>query len=222
MRIIRKGCRGADVKILQRALHLIDDGIFGNLTDEAVRDFQKANNLVVDGIVGDKTWDALNIKDSISLNIKTKRKITELILHCTASREGVNQTVSSIRNCHIRDRKWSDIGYHFVIYLDGSIHTGRPLDKIGAHCSGHNSYSIGICYVGGLDKNNNPKDTRTDAQKKGLLELLTLLKKQYPNAKIIGHRDTSPDLNGNGTVEPSEWIKSCPCFDAAKEYSKIT
>lgn len=221
MRTIRKGCRGADVKILQRALHLIDDGIFGNLTDEAVRDFQKANSLVVDGVVGDKTWDALNIKDSSSLNIKTKRKITELILHCTASREGVNQTVSSIRNCHIRDRKWSDIGYHFVIYLDGSIHKGRPLDKIGAHCSGHNSYSIGICYVGGLDKNKNPKDTRTDAQKKGLLELLTQLKKQYPNAKIIGHRDTSPDLNGNGTVEPSEWIKSCPCFDATKEYSKI-
>lgn len=221
MRTIRKGCRGADVKILQRALHLIDDGIFGNLTDEAVRDFQKANSLVVDGIVGEKTWAALNIEGGSSLNITTKRKITELILHCTASQEGVNQTVSAIRNYHVKKRGWSDIGYHFVIYLDGSVHAGRPLDKIGAHCTGHNSYSIGICYVGGLDKNGKPKDTRTDAQKKGLLELITRLKKQYPKVKVIGHRDTSPDLNGNGTVEPSEWIKSCPCFEASTEYSKI-
>lgn len=206
---------------LQKTLHLIEDGIFGRLTEEAVMAFQRSHGLEADGVVGQKTWAALNIESGSSLNITTKRKITELILHCTASQEGVNQTVAAIRNYHIKKKGWSDIGYHFVIYLDGSIHTGRPLDKIGAHCPGHNSNSIGICYVGGLDKNKNPKDTRTDAQKKGLLELLTQLKKQYPNAKIIGHRDTSPDLNGNGTVEPSEWIKSCPCFDAKTEYKDL-
>ena len=162
MRTIRKGCRGADVKTLQRALHLIEDGIFGNLTDEAVRAFQQANGLSVDGVVGEKTWAALGVSDGDTpLNLSTKRKITELIVHCTASREGVNQTVAAIRKYHVNQRGWSDIGYHFVVYLDGTVHAGRPLDKIGAHCTGHNSYSIGICYVGGLDKNGKSKDTRT-------------------------------------------------------------
>ena len=91
----------------------------------------------------------------------------------------------------------------------------------GAHCTGHNTHSIGICYIGGLSANGKCKDTRTEKQKKALLNLLTNLRKLYPKAKIIGHRDTSPDKNGNGIIEPKEWVKECPSFDAKTEYKKV-
>ena len=93
----------------------------------------------------------------------------------------------------------------------------RPVERIGAHCKGHNEGSIGICYEGGLDIKGNPKDTRTAEQKKALKYLIMTLKKEFPIKEIAGHRDFSPDLNGNGTVEPEEWIKECPCFDVKGE-----
>lgn len=221
--LLKKGSRGNEVKVLQSALHLIPDGIFGKLTEEAVREFQKANGLKVDGIVGDKTWE----KISGSGIVKSKRKITEIIVHCTATPEGQDSTIAQIRLLH-RARGFSDIGYHYVIYRDGSRHVGRNVNIAGAHCLNHNSHSIGVSYVGGLE--NKPgvpyaklkaKDTRTDAQKDALIELLKELKRLYPTAKIIGHRDTSPDKNGDGLIEPSEWIKACPSFDAKEEYKGL-
>jgi N-acetylmuramoyl-L-alanine amidase len=105
-------------------------------------------------------------------------------------------------------RGFSDIGYHYVIYRDGSIHQGRSEDKIGAHCTNHNSISIGVCYIGGMDADNkNAKDTRTDAQKASLIELLKELKAKYPKATIHGHREFAN--------------KACPSFDALKEYADI-
>ena len=104
-------------------------------------------------------------------------------------------------------RGWSDIGYHYVVYLDGTIHEGRNVNISGAHCTGHNANSIGVVYVGGLDAKGNAKDTRTNAQKDGLLKLLKDLKKLYPKATIHGHREYAQ--------------KDCPCFDAKKEYSNI-
>ena len=102
------------------------------------------------------------------------------------------------------------------------------MDIIGSHVRGYNTYSIGVVYVGGLEyRPNTPykklrvKDTRTEAQKAALLSLLIDLRKLYPNAIIQGHRDFSPDLNHDGIIEPSEWIKSCPCFDAKNEYRRI-
>jgi N-acetyl-anhydromuramyl-L-alanine amidase AmpD len=114
-----------------------------------------------------------------------------------------------------------------MIYRDGSVHDGRSVDYGGAHCSGHNARSIGVCYVGGLENKNVPynqlkaKDTRTEEQRASLLSLLMDLRKLYPEALIMGHRDTSPDLNGDGIVEPWEWVKDCPSFDAMKEYAKV-
>ena len=200
--ILKKGSRGADVKVLQRYLHLYEDGIFGSLTEEAVREFQKANGLPADGIVGDETWNKLK---STTL-IKSKRRINEIIIHCSATKEGQNFTVSDIRKWHLA-RGFSEIGYHYIVYLDGSIHTGRNVDISGAHCTNHNSHSIGVCYIGGLDKLGKPKDTRTDRQKTALLRILSLLKGLYPNAKIYGHCNFAN--------------KACPCFDAKKEYSSI-
>ena len=135
------------------------------------------------------------------------RKINEIIVHCSATPEGRHVTVGQIRSWH-KQRGFKDIGYHYVIYLDGSIHAGRDESVVGAHCTGHNRFSIGVCYVGGVAKDcNTPKDTRTAAQKAALLSLLKLLKKKYPGASIHGHRDFA--------------AKACPSFDATKEYKGL-
>lgn len=212
MQTIKKGTKERDaVKVLQQLLHLQVDGIFGPLTEEAVKQFQKEHNLTQDGIVGPKTWEALGIKEpTLFANLKTKttkRTIKEIIVHCTATKEGVNQTVEQIRKYHVNNLGWSDIAYHFVVYLDGSIHAGRPVDRIGGHTKGHNTYSIGVVYVGGLDKNGKAKDTRTPAQKEALLKLIKQLKKDYPKATIHGHYEFAN--------------KACPCFKPKEEYKNI-
>lgn len=149
------------------------------------------------------------------------RKINEIIVHCTATKEGKDYTVADIDKWH-KARGWKGIGYHYVVYRDGTVHTGRPVNEIGAHCQGHNANSIGVCYVGGLTADGKtPKDTRTAAQKSALKKLLHTLKQRYPNARIVGHRDLSPDTNHNGKVDKWEWIKACPCFDAIPEYANI-
>lgn len=135
------------------------------------------------------------------------RPINKIIVHCTATPEGRDVTVEEIDAWH-RKRGFKSIGYHYVIYLDGSIHKGREDDKIGAHCVGYNSRSLGVCYVGGLAKDGKtPKDTRTEAQKQSLYKLLKMLKTKYPEARIFGHRDFA--------------AKACPCFDATKEYESL-
>ena len=117
---------------------------------------------------------------------------------------------------------WSDIGYHYVVYLDGTVAAGRPEGVVGAHVAGHNTGSLAISYVGGVTKGTlKPKDTRTPAQKAAIEKLLADLVARYPIKGIKGHRDFSPDKNKNGLVEPSEWIKSCPCFDAIPAYKHL-
>ncbi|MCH5318631.1 MAG: N-acetylmuramoyl-L-alanine amidase [Paramuribaculum sp.] len=134
------------------------------------------------------------------------RKIDEIIVHCTATPRGRETTVADIDLWH-RARGWKGIGYHWVVYLDGSIHAGRPEEKQGAHCSGHNGRSIGVVYVGGIEKDGRASDTRTEAQKAALIRLLRELKERYPGAKIHGHREFA--------------AKACPCFDAKKEYEGL-
>lgn len=136
-----------------------------------------------------------------------KRTIREIIVHCSATPEGRDYTVEQIRQCHLA-RQFNDIGYHYVIYRDGSIHKGRDESLIGAHCLGHNASSIGVCYVGGCGYDGKtPKDTRTPEQKTSLIKLLKELKGKYPDAKIYGHRDFAN--------------KACPSFDATSEYKDL-
>ena len=204
--ILGKGSCGEYVKKLQRALNLVEDGKFGSLTEEAVKAFQIANGLKPDGVVGEKTWEKLP-KMGVGLQ-RSKRFINKIIVHCTATPEGRVETVESIRNMH-KSQGWADIGYHYVVYLDGSIHNGRNVDIIGAHCYGYNANSIGVVYVGGCDKKMKAKDTRTEKQKESLVKLLKDLRKLYPTAKIYGHKD----LDKKG--------KDCPCFNAKEKYKKI-
>lgn len=133
------------------------------------------------------------------------RTITLLIVHCSATPEGQSLDFETCRNDHLLHRGFSDIGYHFYLTRDGEIHRGRPLEKMGAHCRGHNRHSIGICYEGGLDKQGAPQDTRTLEQRGALLALLRELKRLFPHALIVGHHDLNPQ-------------KACPCFDVVREY----
>lgn len=198
MQTLRQGSRGNDVAKLQQALGLLPDGIFGPLTAEAVRDFQKSHSLNVDGIAGPKTFAALGLSDN-STPILMKRSINMIILHCTATPEGKEYSVDTIRHWHVHDRGWKDIGYHYVIHLDGSIDEGRDINVIGAHCTGYNSHSIGIVYVGGYASDGKtPKDTRTPAQRKALRELVARLQRQFPGASVHGHYEFAR--------------KECPCF----------
>lgn len=190
---------GNDVRTLQKKLNIKVDGVFGPTTEKAVKEFQKKNNLSADGIVGPNTWAKLGVMQGRSIN--------EIIVHCSATAEGKDFTVEQIRQWHLQ-RDFNDIGYHYVIYRDGSIHKGREESKIGAHCKGHNNHSIGVCYIGGCAADGKtPKDTRTNAQKKALLELLRELKKKYPKASIHSHKDYAN--------------KACPSFDATKEYKNL-
>ena len=136
------------------------------------------------------------------------RQINYIIIHCSATKAGQDFRAKDIDRWH-RERGWDGIGYHKVIDLDGTIEPGRSEAKPGAHCKGHNSDSIGICYIGGLDKNGKPADTRTELQKAALAGLVADYKRRFPNAKVVGHRDM-PNVH-----------KACPCFNAKEEYKNI-
>ena len=148
------------------------------------------------------------------------REVTLLVVHCSATRCDRHFSVEALRRSHLA-RGFADIGYHFYITRDGEVHICRPVHQIGAHATGWNDKSIGICYEGGLDCKGQPKDTRTEWQKHSLRVLILALLKDYPNCRICGHRDLSPDLNGNGEIEPEEWIKACPCFNAETDWDKV-
>lgn len=131
------------------------------------------------------------------------RKITKIIIHCSATPEGRDYTVADI-DCWHKQKGWKSIGYHYVVYRDGSVHTGRNIGEIGAHCTGQNANSIGICYIGGLSADGKTaKDTRTPEQKKVLRDLVKHLQTKYPNATIHGHNEFAN--------------KACPCFDVKTE-----
>lgn len=134
------------------------------------------------------------------------RKINLIVVHCTATPSSRRITVADIDSWH-KARGFNEIGYHFIIHQDGYIDLGRDIEIAGAHVKGFNSHSVGVAYVGGLDENGKPADTRTPQQKQALLRLLRHLKETYPEAVIRSHRDYAN--------------KACPCFDATKEYEDL-
>ena len=130
------------------------------------------------------------------------RKITKIILHCTATPEGKDYTVAQIDRWH-KERGFDCIGYHYVIYRDGSVHKGRSEERQGAHCVGYNAHSIGVCYIGGCAADGmTPKDTRTAAQRQSLERLVRELLAKYPGATVHGHNEFA--------------AKACPSFDVKR------
>ena len=135
------------------------------------------------------------------------RNINKIILHCSATREGQDISTETIRGWHVNERGWSDIGYHFVVLLDGTVDKARPVERQGAHVRGKNKGSIGVCYIGGCDADMNPKDTRNEAQKKSLEELISYLMESYDDATLHGHNEFSS--------------KACPSFNVQEVYKEL-
>lgn len=128
------------------------------------------------------------------------RHIKRIIIHCSDTPEGRDDTAADIDRWH-RAKGWDGIGYHYVVRLDGTIETGRPLERPGAHCAGYNQSSIGICYIGGRSRDMKRYiDTRTPQQREALRTLITRLTLRFPKAHVMGHRELDKS-------------KACPCFD---------
>lgn len=137
------------------------------------------------------------------------RQIDLIVIHCSATRCNRSFPLEAVIACH-RTRGFATVGYHYYVTRDGVVHAGRPLYQEGAHATGFNRRSIGVCYEGGLNPDGKPADTRTPAQKETLRKLLFRLKTDYPHARIVGHRDL-PNV-----------AKECPCFDAKAEYATLS
>jgi len=200
------------------------DGQMGDETKQAVIAFQNSAGLIPDGKPGPQTQEALRRAlspaavaapepDKSAINgpltatmnvpavtlLDTSRPIDELIWHCTATPEGRDYTVDDIRSWH-KQRGWSDIGYHYVVYRDGTIALGRPIGQIGSHVAGHNTGTVGCAYVGGLSADGKTaKDTRTPAQRRSMLWLTKELAKKHGIKKVSGHNQYA--------------AKACPSFD---------
>lgn len=142
------------------------------------------------------------------------RRIRYIFIHCTGTKPGA--TVEALRR-GFEARGWSRPGYHYVIGTDGSVTQLLDEELIANGVMGYNSTSVHVAYIGGIDTRGRAADTRTQQQKEQLRRLTATLKSRYPEARVLGHRDISPDTNGNGRVDPEERIKECPCYDVASE-----
>lgn len=135
------------------------------------------------------------------------RTIKNIVVHCTATKQ--NTTVKSIMNYWKTGLGWKYPGYHLIVLPNGDYERLATDQTICNGAKGHNSDSIHVSYIGGIDETGKAKDNRTDAQKKTLLTLICGLKAKYPNARILGHRDF-PNV-----------AKDCPSFNAIEEYKHL-
>lgn len=215
MYVLKVGSQGQEVKDLQKKLGLITDGMFGVKTKTAVVNFQLKNNLHPDGIVGVKTLEKLyavyepekeiSLSKLLSQVGKSRRNITRIVLHCTASWQ--TATIDGIK-ADWRARGWTNVGYAYIIMPNGEVVQLASEDVVTNGVKGYNSNSIHVCYIGGIEKVGGKIksiDNRTDAQKVSLKTIVKELKFKYPKATILGHRDLA--------------AKDCPCFNV-KEWVK--
>ena len=147
----------------------------------------------------------------MAIRVKTKY----IVVHCTATPADFDIGVEWVRKVH-KAKGWRDVGYHYVIKRDGTVESGRPQQETGAHVKYFNSVSVGVALVGGVDNNHKAENNFTKEQFSSLLKLVKKLKGEYTGAKILGHRDLSPDKNKDGKITQDEWLKECPSFDVNK------
>ena len=148
------------------------------------------------------------------------REINNIVVHCTAGAQ--TQTAAQVISYHRRVLGWKAPGYHYIVEPDGHVTCALPESQVANGAKGHNSDSIHISYIGGVDAKGKGIDNRTLAQKEALVRILKELRMRYPHARILGHRDiASKDTNHNGIIDPWERVKECPCFDAIPEYKDI-
>ncbi len=202
----------ADWKSIQRWAGVKPDGVPGAKTADAIMRKAKILPFTRLDLQGGGVAAATGMVTGSASNIR------RIFVHCSATRVGQDIDAATIRRWHLA-KGWRDIGYHFVIRLDGSIERGRPENVPGSHVAGFNTGSIALVYIGGLDAQGQPADTRTPAQLEAMERLVRELSQAYPDAEILGHRDVSPDRDGDGKVERHEWLKACPCFDVRAWWS---
>lgn len=146
-----------------------------------------------------------------------RRRTDYIVIHCSATGPTSDIGADEINEWH-KAKGWSSIGYHAVIRRDGEIEFGRHFDEIGAHVQGQNARSVGICMVGGVDAEGKAENNFTEEQFESLDILVAMLRRAYPQAEVLGHRDLSPDLDGDGLIERHEWLKECPCWNVRERY----
>jgi N-acetyl-anhydromuramyl-L-alanine amidase AmpD len=152
---------------------------------------------------------------STAPRLKDRESTDLIVVHCSATGPAADIGVAEITRWH-KQRGFDTVGYHYVIRRNGAVEVGRRESEIGAHVRGHNANSIGVCLAGGVDAAGKPENNFTAAQFASLEALLRELQGRYPTARVCGHRDLSPDKNGDGRITPNEFIKACPSFDVAK------
>lgn len=142
-------------------------------------------------------------------------KTDYVVWHASATPPSMDIGSAQIAIMH-KAKGWDDIGYHMVIRRDGRVEPGEDLRRAGAHVKGLNRYSVGICMIGGVDEDGDAENNYTEEQWKAakhVFEFFTLL---HPDAEHVGHRDLSPDSDGDGRVQRHEFLKDCPCFSVAQ------
>jgi N-acetylmuramoyl-L-alanine amidase len=149
-----------------------------------------------------------------------RKSTTDIIIHCSATKPSQDIGFDEIDSWH-KKRGWTGCGYHDIIRRDGSIEFGRNRKEAGAHVKGYNDKSVGIVMVGGISEDGKPENNFTPEQFVTLEVSLRYYKAAYPDANIGGHRDYSPDLDGDGIIEKHEWLKECPCFEVSNFINRI-
>lgn len=136
------------------------------------------------------------------------RTLDKIVIHCSATPPTMDIGAKEIRSWHVNERKWRDIGYHFVVRRNGEVELGRPLDMQGAHARGHNKTSVGVCWVGGVDKDMNPENNMTREQESELWCTVQNLMLTYGIEKehVVGHRDLPGVTKACPSFDVKEWI----------------
>lgn len=149
-----------------------------------------------------------------------RRRTDYIVVHCSATKPSSDVGVDEIENWH-RAEGFDRIGYHSVIRRDGTLEFGRHFDGQGAHVRGQNMRSVSVCLVGGIGENGMAENNFTPAQMETLYYVVHMLRLAYPDSEVLGHRDLSPDLDGDGIIERREWVKDCPSFDVREWWESV-